>query len=180
MTAEQPPVFQVERIFEVLDRHQVNYILVGGVAGILHGASRPTKDFDMVVPNERENHTRLAAAMNELGARYRTEGLSDAQARELTPPLHPSHFSASEISTWMTDAGPLDVLRDIPARTGEHLRYDDLLPRSVNSRSGPIQIRVVGLDDLIRSKEWANRPKDHESLDELRAIRDRDHRGLER
>lgn len=71
---DQPEV-DVLRIVRVLERHGVEYLLVGGVAAALHGAQRPTRDFDCVAQRSDANLQRLAAAMRELKARLRVGGL---------------------------------------------------------------------------------------------------------
>ncbi len=75
--------FSPERLVEALHRHGVEYLVVGGVAARAYGASRETKDFDCLVRRARDNLDRLAAAMRELNARLRIEGLSDAEASQL-------------------------------------------------------------------------------------------------
>ena len=75
-----------------------------------------------------------------------------------------------EISTWRTDAGDFDVLTEIPDRSGARLRYDEIKGRSVRRRIGNVQVRVARLDDIIASREWANRPKDLRALPELRSL----------
>lgn len=78
-----------------------------------------------------------------------------------------------EISTWRTDAGDLDILVEIPGADGSRLSYEDLLPRAVDTPygTGRIMVHIAALDDIIASKQWANRPKDREALPELRALR---------
>jgi hypothetical protein len=66
-----------------LERHGVEYLVVGGVAAQSYGAAKPTKDFDCLVRREQANLDRLAAAMVELGARLRVGGLTDEEARAL-------------------------------------------------------------------------------------------------
>jgi hypothetical protein len=90
---------------------------VGGVAASGYGAQRPTYDLDCLVRRKLDNLHRLAAAMRELGARLRVEGLDD----------------------------------DLTTGTG-------------------FVIRAAALEDIIASKEWANRPKDRAALPELREI----------
>ena len=70
----------------------------------------------------------------------------------------------------MTDAGPLDVLHDIPDRDGTRRRFDELVARSMEADFGGVRVRVAALDDIVNSKEWANRPKDRDALDELHAL----------
>lgn len=66
--------------------------------------------------------------------------------------------------------GPLDVLRGLRDRDGHLHDYEDLHARAVTQKIGSEQVQLVALDDLIASKEWANRPKDRQVLDELRAL----------
>ncbi len=70
----------VDRLIDTLLRHSVEFLLVGGVATQTYGATRPTKDFDCLVRRAAENLAHLAAAMRELGARLRVEGLTDEDA----------------------------------------------------------------------------------------------------
>jgi hypothetical protein len=113
-----------------------------------------------------DNLERLCDAMRELNARIRAEGFSDAEAISVAPTmLHPDTFRHAELTTWQTDAGPLDVLHD---------------GRSSEGNLGGIRVRVAALDDIVASKEWANRPKDHEALDELHTLQQRDRMNRER
>ena len=104
--------------------------------------------------------------MREFNARLRADGLSDTESMRLTGHL-PSveFFEHGEITTWMTDAGPLDILHDIPYRTGVRLSYDELITRATtHTYAGGVTIRVAALGDIVASKQWANRPKDHRTL----------------
>jgi hypothetical protein len=131
----------------VLDLHGVEYLVIGGVAAQAYGAARPTLDFDCLVRRSADNFDRLASAMRELHARLRVEGLTDAESTELPVQIDGLTLSRSEISTWRTDAGALDF--------------------------AGVSIRVAGLEAIIESKEWADRPKDHQALPELHRLRDR-------
>ena len=73
-----------------------------------------------------------------------------------------------ELSTWRTDAGDLDILADIPDGGGRHLSYWELVDRASELHLDGIVVRVAALEDVIASKEWADRPKDREALPELR------------
>jgi hypothetical protein len=75
-----------------------------------------------------------------------------------------------EISTWRTDAGDFDILADLPTRDGRRLRYDDLVGGASEQPLHGVTVRVAALDDIIASKGWADRPKDHEALTELRSL----------
>lgn len=74
------------------------------------------------------------------------------------------------VSTWTTDAGPMDVLLDIPDERGVRLGYDDLVPRGEQRDAAGVRVVVASLDDIVQSKRWANRLKDHDALPELESI----------
>lgn len=165
------PRVDLERIVEVLERHGVEFILVGGAAATVFGAERATDDTDCLARRSEVNLDRLAAAMRELAARLRVEGLSDAEAAALPVRVDGTMLAEMEISTWTTDAGWFDVLADIPASDGRRLRYEDVLDTTVTFEVGGVTVAVASLDVIIASKEWANRPKDLIALPELRKLR---------
>jgi len=157
-------------ITECFDRHGVEYLIVGGVGAQLHGATRPTSDFDSLPKTSGENLDRLGIALRELGAYLRVEGLTDEEARALPVHLDGATLARMDISTWRTDAGDLDVLTAIPTRDGGRSRYEDLLVRASSVDFGGVPVRVAALEDIIASKEWADRPKDRAALEELRRL----------
>jgi hypothetical protein len=112
------PRHDLGRLIEVLDRYQVEYLIVGGVAAIAYGAARPTEDVDCVVRRERANLERLAGALGELNARLRVGGMTDAEARTLPVQIDATALELAGMSTWMTDAGPFDVLAGLEATDG--------------------------------------------------------------
>lgn len=144
---------------------------MGGVGGQLHGATRPTRHVDVLVCRTRTNLERVAAALNELRARLRAEGLTDAEAQALTPSWDASRIERLEILTLQTDAGPLDILADIPDQSGRRLRYEDLRPDATTVPIAPdLVAHLASTRAIIASKEWANRPKDRDALPELRQL----------
>lgn len=169
MTTDLPPL-DVERILATLTRNGVEFLLVGGVAAIAHGARRLTVDLDCVPVRTYENLDRLAAALRDLNARLRVEGLTDAEAALLPVRIDRETLGRMELSTWRTDAGDFDILADLPTSDGRRLRYDDLNRRASAQPLHGITVRVAALDDIIASKEWADRPKDREALAELRRL----------
>jgi hypothetical protein len=146
----------------VLDRHGVRYILIGGLAAILHGASHLTTDVDLVPMEARENLDRLSAALKELHARIRVTGEPEGV------PFDHSAESLARVRVWnlQTDAGDLDITFEPSGTRG----YDDLRRDavSVHLRSGAVI--VASLADVIRSKEAADRPRDRAALPGLRAL----------
>jgi len=148
-------------ILRVLTRHDVEFILVGGVAAILEGAPVSTFDLDIVVPAASENHPRLLAAFRELNARY-----LDPAGRHIVP--EESHLASLRIHRLITDHGPLDVMQSI----GNGLTYADLVAETREYDVGGTTVRALKLEKIILSKEQANRDKDKRALHTLRRTLD--------
>lgn len=168
---EPPPHLDVGRILETLDRHRVEYLIVGGIAAAMHGATRPTSDFDCLPSRDGENLRRLASALNELGARFRVGGMTDDESKDLGVVVDDVLLGRAQQTTWRTDAGDLDVLTDV-SYPGTRAGFEQLAGEAVRLQIGSTTVRFIRLEDLIASKEAADRPKDHEALPELRRLRD--------
>ena len=166
------PPHDLPRLIEVLDRYEVEYLIVGGAAAYAYGAERPTEDADCVVRRERANLDRLAGALRELHARLRVGGMTDAEAQALPVQIDGTTLDLAGMSTWMTDAGPFDVLAGLEAPDGRLVPYEELVERSTVLRGDGFVIPAAGLEDIIRAKERADRIKDREALPELRRLRD--------
>jgi len=137
-------------ILRVLLEHEVHFIVVGGVCGVLHGAPIATFDLDIVHSRTAENVGRLLAALEALNGRYRGQG-----QRQLKP--QQSHLSSSGHQLLITDAGPPDLLGVI----GGGLTYQDLLSRTTEMEVGSgAKVRVLNLDVLIGIKEELGQEKD--------------------
>ena len=106
--------------------------MVGGFASQLHGARHQTYDIDFVPAATEANDDRLAAALRELGARLRVDGLTDEEARQLPVTIDAATLQAFGSTTWTTDAGPLDVLRELPVTGDRRRNFDELRQRFTN------------------------------------------------
>lgn len=145
-------------IFTILIDHQVDFIVVGGVCAVLHGAPISTFDLDLVHSRDPRNIDRLLVALNLLEARYR-----DCGERVLRPGA--AHLSTPGHQLLMTSAGPLDLSGVI----GNHHGYEELLPYTVSMDvAHGVLIRVLDLEFLIKVKEEAGRDKDQAVLAILR------------
>ena len=164
-----PPLDQ-QRLLETLHRHHVDYLVIGGVGAQAHGARRVTGDLDCLPDTSTENLTRLAGALDELHARLRVGGMSDHEAQSLPLRLDAHSLAVNTIWNLTTDAGPIDIVHGMPDRHGARQSYARLLPHSEVRTHDGIPVRIAALRDIIDSKMWADRPKDHEALAELRSL----------
>ena len=150
------------RLIGELVRGGVRFIIVGGMAGIAHGAGRVTFDIDCVYARDPETIARLADVMARFQPTLRG-----------APPGLPFRFDAATITAGLnftldTTAGPVDFLGEVAGGGG----YDDLLDDTVELHVFGVSCRVVSLSKLISLKRAAGRPKDFEASAELEALRE--------
>jgi hypothetical protein len=162
---EPPGPLDLETVFTTLARHQVRYVLIGGVAARLHGSPLVTDDVDVTPATDRANLARLASALRDLDARFRVEGAP----AELPLELDERSFDAFTTMTLTTRAGPLDVCIR-PDGTGG---YADLAKNAVEFELFGHRVRAAGLDDIIRSKTAAGRAVDLAALPVLHQLQKR-------
>ena len=146
-------------ILTVLTKHKVDFIVVGGVCAVLHGAPVTTFDLDLVHSRSSQNLSSLMSALNELDAFYR--GRVD---KRLKPKR--SHLSSSGHQLLMTNAGPLDLLGTI----GAGHTYKDLLKHTVELEAGGLHLRMLNLEKLIEIKSETITDKDKVMLPILQHI----------
>ncbi|HYO04123.1 MAG TPA: hypothetical protein VET27_20535 [Mycobacterium sp.] len=150
------------RLFEVLHRHEVVYVLIGGLAAVFHGSPFPTEDADITPQNDRPNLDRLAAALRELNARIRTETVPEG----LPFACDAEGLAAAQTWNLQTDAGDLDVAFQPSGTHG----YSDLRRDATAAQLYNVTVHVASLSDVVRSKAAADRPKDRRALPALREI----------
>jgi hypothetical protein len=154
--------FDPAPLLETLVRHDVDFVLIGGIAAAALGSSRSTYDVDVAYARTPENLERLALALTELGATLRG-------APAGLPFLLDAKTLASGLNfTFSTRFGPLDILGE-PAGAPPYAELKRAAsPTLIRGRS----VYVTSLDHLIAMKEAAGRPHDKLTAAELRAIAD--------
>lgn len=154
-------MFQVkfDEVLRVLARHEVEHIVVGGIAAILQGSPLTTEDVDVVFACNPRNIARLEGALAELEAHY-----LDPAGRHIVP--NAERLASMRVHLLRTNCGRLDVLRTV----GDDRSFDDLIDQTSLFRLDDVQIRVLDLAAIIETKEYANRPKDQYQLPFLRQL----------
>ncbi len=152
------PNFNFMEILQTFAEHKVDFIVIGGVCAVLHGAPVHTFDLDLVHSRSSENLDRLLKALHELDAYFREHG-----ERRLRPDR--SHLASPGHQLLMTRAGPLDLLGTISNDRG----YEELLPHTLAMKvHDDLQVRLLDLATLILIKEETAREKDQATLSILR------------
>jgi hypothetical protein len=145
-------------IVAVLNKHQVKYVVIGAFAAIAQQAPIPaTRDIDFAPGTSKDNLVRLSAALHELGARIRT----DAAPEGLTFDHDGASLARADVWNLVCDLGEFDLSFH---PSGIDRGYDELARRSHLVVVDGVEVPVADLDDVIRSKEAAGRPKDLQVL----------------
>ena len=155
----------IPALVRTLSTHDVDYIIVGGIAGALHGAARATYDLDVVYARTEANLARLVSAVAPLHPYLRG-----------APAGLPFAFDAETLRrglnfTLTTDLGDLDLFGEVIGGGS----FEDLLPDTDVITVEGHAIRVLTLQRLIATKRAAGRPRDHDALAELEVLLEERH-----
>jgi len=148
--------FDPHTLFEALERHRVGYVVIGGLARVIHGSGEITRGLD-IVPSLREDNLRhLAGALEDLTA------TRAAQAAVQSPEL-----AEGEPLTVGTSAGRVRVVATPWGTRG----YDDFRIRSNRENLGRgLRPKIAATVDLVRMLEASTRARDVERLQRLRRL----------
>jgi hypothetical protein len=155
-------MFDPTYALRVLSRHGVRFVVIGGFAGRLWGSNSITNDLDICYARDDRNLEALAGALQELGAHLR------GAPKDLPFLLDAKTLKAGDHFTFETTAGNLDCLGTPQGSQG----YLDLIQGSSAVDLEGIRVSVVALEDLIRLKRSAGRPKDRAEVEILAALRE--------
>ena len=144
-------------LVDALNRHRVDYVLVGGMAALIYRASRPTEDLDILARDMDDNMERLAGALNELDA------TSDVAA----------HASIEELramnTRWTTTAGVVDVLVSARGPSGTTINWRTIDPTAQTIDVDGHRLRIAALEDLLVMKLSVGRRARHRGRRTTRA-----------
>ena len=149
------------RIFEVLTRHGVPFLIIGGHAVSFHGYVRATEDTDVLWARSPEAERGLLAALEELHAEYIGKEIDPATGIEQTHPVTAAFIRSQSLMMLCTTAGFLDLFDFVPGYPEQAVTA---LFESCREAEG---LRFVSLEWLRRLKAAAGRPKDLLDLENL-------------
>lgn len=154
----------MDPLFQILKRltdHGVEYVLVGGMAAVVHGSDVLTRDVDVCAPLDLPNLERIVAALRGLNPKFRF--------RPDRMPLYedPARLVGFKNLNLVTDAGVIDILGELSGVGG----FGDLNGKTVQARVGELTCRMLDLDTLILAKQTAGRQKDIEGVKHLEVMK---------
>lgn len=150
----------VEAIIE-LAKHEVDFVVIGGMAIRWHGSSYLTQDLDVCYSREGENLKKIAKALAPFHPRAR--GLPD----DLPFIWDESTLRNGTNFTLRTEFGDVDLLAEVKG-IGTYL---DALNNSVEIEIEGHKVNILSIDGLIAAKTAAGREKDIGGLKELYALK---------
>jgi len=131
------------RVLQAFEKQKVNYVLIGGVAMILYGMQRLTRDVDFFVEMIPENIERLKKALSSI---YKDASINEISMKEL------DQYSVIRYGT------PSGFYIDIMSRIGEAVSFKDLEYEAIEYEG--IKIRIATLETLFNLKKNTVRQKD--------------------
>ncbi len=142
-----------DRIVAALNKHHVEFLIVGGFAVIYHGHVRATQDLDIFIGSTEDNAKRTVAALKEV-----SQGDLDLSTEVFT-----------RGNGLLIGERPLrvDILSKISGLT-----FEEAWPRRRTDLFGPATVHYISREDLIENKRAAGRPVDNDDVRELEAGRD--------
>jgi predicted nucleotidyltransferase len=155
-----------EPLFKTLNDAGVRYVVVGGLAVVLHGHARLTVDVDLVVDLDEGQALRAIDALVRLGLRPRV-------------PVNPRDFADRSVrEAWIRDRGmqvfsmfdPSNPMRVVDLFVDHVVPFEELWSRSEVFELRDTIVRVASIPDLIHLKRLADRPQDHADIEQLEAI----------
>jgi hypothetical protein len=149
------------RLIDVLAKHKVSFVIIGGHAVTYHGYVRATEDTDIVFERSPGGEQALFAALSEVHAQWIGDEIDPTTGIERTIPVSLAYIQASRLMMLVTDFGFLDVFDFIPGYPDANVQ---LLFASAVEQQGR---RFSSLDWLRKMKQAAGRTKDQLDLENL-------------
>jgi len=150
------PILETGPLLDALDRNEVDFVVIGGVAGLAHGSAYPTYDLDIAYARDARNLERMATALRDIGITLR--GAPD----DLPFKIDAKTLEAGMNFTFVTEFGEFDIVGHVDGIRD----YDDLRAHSEAQAVGGLPVRVASLNHLIGMKRRADRAKDQMMVEE--------------
>jgi hypothetical protein len=166
-------VGDIEKVLGALNSAGVRYLVVGGVAVVLHGHLRTTANLDLVIQLERDNLLNAMRALTRLGYRPREPVVAEAFADEETRESWVREKGLTVFSLWSSDTPTLEL--DLFVR--EPFDFSEIRARALKVPLEHTYAWVVSLPDLIALKRQVRRPQDLQDIEALEALEAEDRGG---
>lgn len=159
----------IERVLLALNRAGVRYLVVGGVAVVLHGHLRTTHDLDLVIQLQRENLTAALAELEALGLQPNVP----VALRDFVESEQREKWAREKNMVAFPLWNPRNPTQKLDLFIEEPIDFDAAYRRASKLKLGAVEAPVLSLPDLIAMKKSAGRPQDLADVQALERIRAR-------
>jgi hypothetical protein len=156
-------------LFQALADRDLRFVVVGGVAVNLHGYSRFTNDIDLVIDLETDHAMRFVRTLTDRGL----QPLLPVKAEEFADPAIRDSWVVERNLEVFSMHDPANPMLVVDLFASPPIEFDALWARAVRARIANAEIRIAAIEDLVRMKELAGRPKDQDDIRHLLRILER-------
>ncbi|HEV7427077.1 MAG TPA: DUF6036 family nucleotidyltransferase [Thermoanaerobaculia bacterium] len=155
-----------ERVFRLLNEHDIRYVIVGGIAVILHGSPRLTADLDIIIDLEPARARTAIDVLQRAGfvAEVPVDIRLFADESVRRSWIADKHMKALSLHDGEMPPTVLDILAESP------IVFEDLYGRAKVVSVDEITLRIAAIPDLIALKRLSGRPEDLRDIEELEKI----------
>jgi hypothetical protein len=155
-----------EALFDALNRGSVRYVVVGGVATLLHGYARLTVGVDLIVDLAPAEAAKAIDVLSSIGLVPRVP----VAAREFADPAKRQAWMNERNMRVFTMIDPANALRQVDLFVEPPMDFEGLWSRAAVMRLDETDVRVASIADLVAMKREAGRPQDLVDIEALEAI----------
>ncbi len=155
-----------ERILALLNEHDVRYVVVGGIAVVLHGYPRLTADLDLILDLQPTETRKAIQVLQAAGfvANIPVDLRQFADEKIRRQWIEEKNLKALSLHDGQTPPTVIDILAESP------IPFDDLYRRAKLVTLDTTTLRIASIPDLIALKRIAGRPEDLRDIEELEKI----------
>jgi hypothetical protein len=164
---------EIESILDALNRARVRYLVVGGVAVVLHGYLRTTADLDLIIQLDRDNVLRAIRTLQE--CKYRPR--APVSAEDFAEPLMRERWIQEKGLAVFTLWSPAHPTLEIDLFVSEPFDFDAVYARALRVPLEKTEATVIAIEDLIALKRGVGRPRDLEDIAALESLTDKGEEG---
>jgi hypothetical protein len=158
-----------EPLFQALNEAQARYVVVGGVATVLHGYARLTADIDLLVDLEPAEARRVIEVLVGLGYQPQVP----VQAEDFADPATRRRWMEEKGMQVFSMWDPSNPMRTVDLFVNHPIGFEDVWQRSEIVQLTTTWVRIASIEDLIRLKQISGRAQDLTDIEQLQKIQAR-------
>lgn len=156
-----------EELFKSLNKKRVKYLVVGGVAFLLHGGMRFTADLDLMIGLDNNNLSKFINIMTDLGYKPKLP----VKGKELMDPDKREQWLKEKnmkVFSFFSTKHPVNL---IDIFIFEPINFQNAMANAIKVKTGKTTIPVASIEDLIKLKKISGRKQDMEDIKALKRLK---------